>query len=216
VEISFDPAKDQVNQKKHGVSLGDAAKFDWSAVELRQDSVDESGETREIDSDLSVNGFTASCSFSGANSFASSACDARPKVSLWTMKRNSLRNRRKIILPTAAENRAIRRRIAADPDTRELTRTEIQELRPLTDAERLRGPVKVVMESDAQWEARTRRGRPPSDKPKMHVNVRLDAEIVEFFRAPGEGWQTRLNAFLAAHVKRASKGAGGKRAKPKT
>ena len=38
----------------------------------------------------------------------------------------------------------------------------------------------------------------------MPITARLDADVVDFFRT-GEGWQTRLNAFLAAHVKRASK-----------
>jgi uncharacterized protein (DUF4415 family) len=47
-------------------------------------------------------------------------------------------------------------------------------------------------------------GRPFKERPKVPVTVRLDADVVEFFRT-GEGWQTRLNAFLAAHVKRASK-----------
>jgi uncharacterized protein (DUF4415 family) len=59
--------------------------------------------------------------------------------------------------------------------------------------------------SDAEYEAKKHVGRPKSERPKIPVTMRLDADVVKFFRAGGEGWQTRLNAFLAAHVKRASK-----------
>ena len=41
-----------------------------------------------------------------------------------------------------------------------------------------------------------RRGRPPLAQPKKHVNIRLDADIVQSFRRTGAGWQTRLNDAL--------------------
>lgn len=41
-----------------------------------------------------------------------------------------------------------------------------------------------------------RRGRPPLAQPKEHVNIRLDADIVQSFRRTGTGWQTRLNDAL--------------------
>ncbi len=41
-----------------------------------------------------------------------------------------------------------------------------------------------------------KRGRPPSAAPKEHVNIRLDADIVQSFRRTGNGWQTRLNNAL--------------------
>jgi uncharacterized protein (DUF4415 family) len=84
----------------------------------------------------------------------------------------------KLIRPTAAENRAINAGIAADPDTYELTDEEFKTLRPL------------------------RRGRPPSETHKERVTVRLDPDVLNFFRAPGRGWQTRLNSALAAYVAR--------------
>ena len=46
-----------------------------------------------------------------------------------------------------------------------------------------------------------KRGRPVSANPKAHVNLRLDAEVVEAFRASGDGWQTRLNAALKDWLK---------------
>lgn len=48
---------------------------------------------------------------------------------------------------------------------------------------------------------RPRRGRPRTERPKEHVNIRLDAEVVETFRATGNGWQTRLNAALKDWLK---------------
>ena len=41
-----------------------------------------------------------------------------------------------------------------------------------------------------------KRGRPPLTAPKQHVNIRLDADIVQSFRRTGDGWQTRLNNAL--------------------
>lgn len=84
--------------------------------------------------------------------------------------------KRKIVLPTAREERAINAGIAADPDTWELSDEEFAELRPF------------------------RRGRPKSDAPKVPVTVRLDPQIVEFFRGGGPGWQTRMNAALSEYV----------------
>jgi uncharacterized protein (DUF4415 family) len=48
---------------------------------------------------------------------------------------------------------------------------------------------------------RPKRGRPPTDSPKAHVNIRLDADVVATFRATGSGWQTRLNAALKDWLK---------------
>jgi hypothetical protein len=42
-----------------------------------------------------------------------------------------------------------------------------------------------------------RRGRPPlSGKPKTAITLRLDEDVVQAYRATGEGWQTRINADL--------------------
>lgn len=38
-----------------------------------------------------------------------------------------------------------------------------------------------------------RRGRPKSDNPKQPVSLRLDREVIEWFKAKGDGWQTRMN-----------------------
>ena len=41
-----------------------------------------------------------------------------------------------------------------------------------------------------------RRGRPVTQRPKEHVNIRLDADIVGAFKDGGAGWQTRINNAL--------------------
>jgi uncharacterized protein (DUF4415 family) len=41
-----------------------------------------------------------------------------------------------------------------------------------------------------------RRGRPPLEAPKQAIKLRLDADVVEYFRETGPGWQTRINEAL--------------------
>ena len=45
-------------------------------------------------------------------------------------------------------------------------------------------------------ELRKSRGRLRVDAPKKQVTLRLDADIVEFFRRAGPGWQSRINDSL--------------------
>jgi uncharacterized protein (DUF4415 family) len=49
--------------------------------------------------------------------------------------------------------------------------------------------------------------RPSFGKPKKHVSLRLDADVVEHYRAFGPGWQTRINDDLrrVAHLPRRDK-----------
>ena len=48
----------------------------------------------------------------------------------------------------------------------------------------------------------TRMGRPPlGDEAKKQVTLRLDAAVIEAFRAGGAGWQSRMNDVLAKAVK---------------
>ena len=41
-----------------------------------------------------------------------------------------------------------------------------------------------------------RRGRPPVAKPKVATTIRLSAEVMDYFKAGGRGWQTRIDAAL--------------------
>lgn len=84
-------------------------------------------------------------------------------------------SKRKLIMPTLAEDAAIDRGIAADPDTYELGAQEFKQLK--------------------------RVGRPPLTTPKVAVTIRYDAQIIAAFKAGGPGWQTRMNDALHAWLK---------------
>ena len=47
-----------------------------------------------------------------------------------------------------------------------------------------------------------KRGRPPKAAPKRAINIRLSAEVLEYFRATGPGWQTRVDAVLRKYAAR--------------
>ena len=38
-------------------------------------------------------------------------------------------------------------------------------------------------------------------KRKQHVSMRLDADVLDWFRKQGQGYQTRINAVLSAYVR---------------
>jgi uncharacterized protein (DUF4415 family) len=46
-----------------------------------------------------------------------------------------------------------------------------------------------------------RRGRPPSPDPKQPVSLRLDPDVLKYFRRGGRGWQSRINAVLRKAAK---------------
>jgi uncharacterized protein (DUF4415 family) len=86
--------------------------------------------------------------------------------------------RRNLIRPNSAEDRRVNAGIADGPDTRELSREEIARPQP--------------------WRPR---GRPKPDAPKQPVWVRLDPDVVEFFRGTGPSWQTRRSGNWSIPVK---------------
>lgn len=44
------------------------------------------------------------------------------------------------------------------------------------------------------------RGRPRMAFPKQRINIRLSHEVIEHFKAEGEGWQTRIDAALRQYI----------------
>ena len=56
---------------------------------------------------------------------------------------------------------------------------------------------------EAYWkQARVRRARGPQKAPrKVATAIRLSPEVVEFFKADGPGWQTRVDDALQEYVK---------------
>ena len=83
-----------------------------------------------------------------------------------------------LLVPTAAEDAAIARGIAADPDTLELTADMAARLQPLR-----------------------RPGRPQLDQPKLPMTMRVDADVLAAIKATGAGWQTRVNDLLRQAVR---------------
>jgi uncharacterized protein (DUF4415 family) len=47
-----------------------------------------------------------------------------------------------------------------------------------------------------------RRGRPRKETPKIHLGIRLDADIVHALKARGKGWQTLANQALREWVEK--------------
>jgi uncharacterized protein (DUF4415 family) len=83
------------------------------------------------------------------------------------------------------EDARIRAAAEADPDNPPRNTSQMRGLRPFREIQ-----------------AERRRGRPKAETTKEPVSVRLDPEIVAYFRETGIGWQTRLNDVLADYVKR--------------
>lgn len=82
------------------------------------------------------------------------------------------------ILPTPEEDAAITAAAQADPDAQ-----------PMTDAE---------------WTAvkpKVRRGRRPAVVTKERITIRLSRDVVETFRASGDGWQSRVDTALKEWLK---------------
>jgi uncharacterized protein (DUF4415 family) len=51
-----------------------------------------------------------------------------------------------------------------------------------------------------EGERLVRRGRPFAENPKRQISLRVDAEVLERYRATGPGWQGRMNAALRKAV----------------
>jgi uncharacterized protein (DUF4415 family) len=83
-------------------------------------------------------------------------------------------------MPTAAEDRAITTAAKADPDARPLTPRQLKSMVPM----------------------RALRGRPPSGNKKQLVSIRYSPEVLDYFKATGDGWQSRMDGVLKGYVTR--------------
>ena len=45
-----------------------------------------------------------------------------------------------------------------------------------------------------------RKGRPKLDNPKTPISIRLSSDVVDYFKATGKGWQTRMDEVLQDYV----------------
>ncbi len=96
-----------------------------------------------------------------------------------------MKQSKKLIQPTPEEDVAIAAGVAADPDTYILSDAEMSSLRPL-------------METNPQWVVtfQRQRGRPRSANPKQHVSLRLDPDVLAYYKSLGAGWLTTINDTL--------------------
>jgi uncharacterized protein (DUF4415 family) len=88
-----------------------------------------------------------------------------------------------VVMPTAAEDKAITAAAKNDPDAQPLTPKQLRAMVPI----------------------RALRGRPKSDNKKLLVSVRYSPEVVAYFRSTGEGWQSRMDGVLRQYVARHSR-----------
>lgn len=73
-----------------------------------------------------------------------------------------------------------------------------------TDWERLRREEAARLEpvcDDDEGEFDWSRAQMTMPRPKQAVSVRLDADVLEFFKAGGKGYQTRINMVLRSYMK---------------
>ena len=71
----------------------------------------------------------------------------------------------------------------------EMTEEELKELRPFRE---------VFPELAASIDRKL--GRPKADTPKKAISLRLDQEVIDRFKATGDGWQSRMNEALRKAV----------------
>ena len=89
------------------------------------------------------------------------------------------------VSPTDEEDAAIEAAIASDPDHQ-----------GWENAGPPRPAIEVVPDLvEASKRLRGMRGKQRLPT-KVHVNLRLDADVVEHFQATGKGWQVRINGAL--------------------
>ncbi len=88
------------------------------------------------------------------------------------------------ILPTDQEEAIITQQAAEDGTL--LTDAAMAEMKPLSAFPELQALVK--------------RGRPPKSRTKQSTTLRLSAEVLEFFKIGGKGWQSRINAVLKEYA----------------
>lgn len=83
---------------------------------------------------------------------------------------------KKLIIPTEAEDAQITAAALTDTDNLPLTDEELKQFRR------------------THW-------RPQGSEKKEQVTLRLDTDVLEQFRATGNGWQTRINDALRDWMK---------------
>jgi uncharacterized protein (DUF4415 family) len=98
---------------------------------------------------------------------------------------------RRIAASTDEEDAALIAAAKSDPDNPPLTDEQLRRMRPA---------YQVRPELVARH-LRRERGRPKSEKTKQQVTLRIDRDVLDKFRASGQGWQRRINDALRKAAK---------------
>lgn len=88
-----------------------------------------------------------------------------------------------VVMPTVEEDKRITASAKTDPDAQPLSSKQLKEMVPM----------------------RALRGRPKSANAKQLVSVRYSPEVLAYFKATGEGWQSRMDGVLRQYVIRRSR-----------
>jgi uncharacterized protein (DUF4415 family) len=92
-----------------------------------------------------------------------------------------------VVMPTIEEDKVINAAARGDPDAQPLTPRQLKAMVPMPAL----------------------RGRPKSENKKLLVSVRYSPEVVAYFKATGEGWQSRMDGvlrqYVASHTRQADK-----------
>jgi uncharacterized protein (DUF4415 family) len=96
------------------------------------------------------------------------------------------------ISPTPEDDAAIKAGIAADSDNPEWTAEDFAKAKPASEV--------MPPALYAALVAKRPRGRPKADETKVFTAIRLDADVLDTFKATGKGWQTRVNAALRQFI----------------
>ena len=94
------------------------------------------------------------------------------------------------IIPTPEEDAVILAGMAADPDARELDAAFFSEAEPANMA------LPRILSQEKAAALMKQRGRPRGTSNKAATSIRLDVDVLDAFKATGEGWQTRMNDAL--------------------
>jgi uncharacterized protein (DUF4415 family) len=90
---------------------------------------------------------------------------------------------KKIVMPSTAENKKILAAAKRDPDAQPLSAKQLKAMVPL----------------------KSLRGRPKLAETKQLLSVRYSPQVIEYFRATGDGWQSRMDEILLKYVVRQSR-----------
>jgi len=84
-----------------------------------------------------------------------------------------------------------------DKENPEWTEEDFRRARPAAEA------LPEIVGREAAARMLRPRGRPKAGVTKTHVNIRLDADVLNAFKTTGPGWQTRINEALREWLKKA-------------